>query len=161
MTLWQVGLHREPPRQISPTEAWYEQPDIHTSGLLSAAVMKMHFDLWRFPFDRVPLENVRHAVQVTRQTGEVLTPSSSPDGNEIAFLSDSGGHANLWVVSVRDALLRQITFEEDPAVSVGVPVWSPDGRSIAFVSSKGRTGFDFGVWLVNPDGTNQRNIARQ
>jgi len=44
---------------------------------------------------------------------------------------------------------------------MGVPVWSPDGRSIAFVSSKGRTGFDFGVWLVNPDGTNIRNIAER
>ena len=71
-------------------------------------------------------------------------------GSEIAFLSDSGGHGNLWVLSNRTGNLRQITFEANPAVAVGVPVWSPDGRSIAFVSSKGRTGFDFGVWLVDP-----------
>src|SRR5262249_7714111 len=65
----------------------------------------------------------------------------------------------LWVISTQSGDLRQITFEDDAAVSVGVPVWSPDGRSIAFVSSKGLTGFDFGVWLVNPDGSNLRNVA--
>ncbi len=159
MALWEVELDRPLPRRISPAEAWYEQPDIHRSGLLSTAAMRMHLDLWRFPFDGTPQENVRGAVQITRQTGEVLTPTSSPDGRQIAFLSDSGGHANVWVLS--EASLRQITFEDDPGVAMGVPVWSPDGRSIAFVSSKGRTGFDFGVWLVNPDGTNKRNIAER
>jgi Tol biopolymer transport system component len=39
-------------------------------------------------------------------------------------------------------------------------VWSPAGESIAFVSSKGLTGFDFGVWLVDADGSNLRNVAR-
>jgi len=161
MTLWEVKLNGKNPRQISPAEAWYEEPDVHSSGLLSAAMMRMHFDLWRFPFERGPAENVRRATEITRQTGEVSTPTSSPDGHEIAFLSDSGGHSNLWVFSVQNGALRQITFEDEPAVSVGVPVWSPDGSSIAFVSSKGRIGFDFGIWLIHPDGTNQRNIAKQ
>ena len=38
---------------------------------------------------------------MTRQTGQVLTPTASPDGDEIAFLSDSGGHSNLWVTSTQ------------------------------------------------------------
>jgi serine/threonine protein kinase/Tol biopolymer transport system component len=159
MALWEVELDRPIPHQISPAEAWYEQPDIHGSGLLSAAAMRMHLDLWRFPFEGTPQENVRAAVQITHQTGEVLTPASSPNGRQIAFLSDSGGHANVWVLS--DGALRQVTFEDEPDVAMGVPIWSPDGRSIAYVSSKGRTGFDFGVWLVNPDGTNIRNIAER
>ena len=161
MTLWEVKLDGDLPRQISPAEAWYEQPDIHPSGLLSAAMLRMHFDLWRFPFEGVASENVRRATEITRQTGQVLTPTSSPDGQEIAFLSDSGGHSNLWVFSAGNSAARQITFEDGPAVSVGVPVWSPDGRSIAFVSSKGRVGFDFGIWLINPDGTDPRQIATQ
>jgi serine/threonine protein kinase len=161
MTLWEVKLDAGLPRQITPAEAWYEQPDVHPSGLLSAAMMRMHFDLWKFPFEGVPLENVHGATQITRQTGQVLTPTSSPDGNEIAFLSDSGGHSNLWVSSTVNHVLRQITFEDGPTVSVGVPVWSPAGPSIAFVSSKGHVGFDFGIWLIDPDGTNQRQVAKQ
>jgi Tol biopolymer transport system component len=96
---------------------------------------------------------------VTRQTGQVLTPTAAPDGDRVAFLSDSGGHSNLWVVSTRSGALRQITFEQDAGVSMGAPVWSPNGESIAFVSSKNLTGFDFGVWLVNADGSNLRNVA--
>src|SRR5690606_31783775 len=132
---------------------------MHSSGLMSARRMRMNFDLYRFPFEGGPSENMRRAQQITRQTGQVLTPTTSPDGSEIAFLSDSGGHGNLWVMSLQTGDLRQITWETDPGVAVGVPVWSPDGQSIAFVSSKGRSGFDFGVWLVDPDGTNERNIA--
>lgn len=161
LALWQAALDGGAPRQITPADVWYEQPDVHRSGLLAAATMRMRFDLWRFPFGNEPVDNVRLARQLTRQTGQVLTPTDAPDGREIAFLSDSGGHGNLWVLSTRTGQLRQITFENDPGVTVGTPVWSPDGRSIAFVSSKGHTGFDFGVWLVNPDGTNLRNVATQ
>ncbi|HEY1303201.1 MAG TPA: hypothetical protein VGF24_06610, partial [Vicinamibacterales bacterium] len=161
LALWQVGLDGGAPRQITPADVWYEQPDGHKSGLLAAATMRMRFDLWQFPFGDAPADNVRRASQLTRQTGQVLTPTDAPNGKDIAFLSDSGGHGNLWVLSTESGQLRQITFENDPGVTVGVPVWSPDGKAIAFVSSKGHTGFDFGVWLVNPDGTNLRNVVRQ
>jgi eukaryotic-like serine/threonine-protein kinase len=161
LALWELRLDGSGHRQITSVDAWYDQPDVHGSGLVSTARMRMRFDIWKFPVDRAPAENVRRAQAMTRQTGQVLTPTGAPDGREIAFLSDSGGHANLWVMSSQTGQLRQITFEADPAVAVGVPVWSPDGQSIAFVSSKGRTGFDFGIWVVNPDGTNLRNVAER
>lgn len=161
LSLWEVALDGRAARQITPPETWYEQPDAHGTGVITATRIRMHFDISRIPFGTDPMDNVRRAVPVTRQTGQVLTPTADPKGGEIAFLSDSGGHGNLWVKSTATGDVRQITFEDDPNVTVGVPVWSPDGRSIAFVSSKGHTGFDFGIWLVNPDGTNQRNVARQ
>jgi serine/threonine protein kinase len=162
LALWQVPLQGGAPRQITAADGWYEQPDVHAStGFVSATRVRMRFDIWSFPFDADAAENVRRAAQLTRQTGRVLTPSASVDGDHIAFLSDSGGHGNLWVMSNRRGDVRQITFEDDPAITVGVPVWSPDGRSIAFVSSKGRTGFEFGVWLVDADGRNLRNVAKR
>jgi Tol biopolymer transport system component len=161
LSLWEVGLDDGISRHITPADAWYEQPDADATGLVSAARLRIRFDVWRFPFGADPVDNVRGAVPLTRQTGQVMTPTAAPDGDEIAFLSDSGGHGNLWEKSTSTGDVRQITFEDDPNVTVGVPVWSPDGRSIAFVSSKGRTGFDFGIWLVNPDGTNERNVAKQ
>jgi serine/threonine protein kinase len=42
-------------------------------------------------------ENTLRAVQITRQTGQVQTPSVSPDGREFVYLSDSGGYGNLWL----------------------------------------------------------------
>ena len=47
--------------------------------------------------DGTPAENVRDAVRVTRQTGHIPVPSLSPDGSQLVYLSDNGGHANLWV----------------------------------------------------------------
>ena len=159
LRLWEARLDGQS-RALTPEEVWYQQPDVHDSGLIAAARMRMRFDLWRFPFGREATDNVRQAVPITRQTGQVLTPTAAPDGDQIAFLSDSGGHANLWVTSTRTGESRQITFEDDADVSVGAPVWSPAGDAIAFVSSKGLTGFEFGVWVVNADGSNLRNLAR-
>ena len=161
LRLWEVRLDQDTPRPITPADVSYEEPDTHASGVTSAARTRIRFDIWKFPFDGSAQDNVRRGELVTRQTGEVLTPTASPDGNELAFLSDSGGHANLWVLSLSSRELRQITFESDPRAAVGVPLWSPDGRSIAFVSSKGRTGYDFGIWLVNPDGSNLRQVVPQ
>jgi serine/threonine protein kinase/Tol biopolymer transport system component len=157
-TLWEVPFRGGTPRQITATDVWYEEPDVDAAGVVATARLQMHFDIWRFPFGDDPAANVRDAERLTRQNAQVSTPTAAPSG-EIAFLSDSGGHANLWVLAPGTGDLRQITFEQDPAVAVGLPVWSPDGRSIAFVSSKGRTGFDFGVWVVDPDGANLRNVA--
>src|SRR5260221_1947222 len=112
-----------------------------------------------FPVDGQPAENVRRGVRVTRQTGQVLTPTAGPRDKEVAFLFDSGGHANLWVVNTESGAQRQITDERDPNVAVGVPVWSPEGHAIAFVSSRGNKGLTFGVWLVDSDGSNLRNVA--
>ena len=151
LALWEVLLDgKRPPRQLTPAEASYEQPDLHDSGLMSVARLQMSFDLWKYPFGAAAADNSRRGERVTQQTGQVLTPTAAPDGDQIAYLSDSGGHSNIWVTS-RHGPARQITFEDDPSIAIGVPIWSPDGRWIAFVSSKGHSRFAFGVWLVRPD----------
>jgi Tol biopolymer transport system component len=157
--LWQVTLQDGSVRRLTSGETSYVSPDISRSGAVLVSRMKLQTDIWKFPVDGLPAENVRRGVRVTRQTGQVLTPTAGPRDEEVAFLSDSGGHANLWVVNTGTGGLRQITHERDPNVAVGVPVWSPDGRAIAFVSSRGNPGWTFGVWLVDPDGSNLRNVA--
>ena len=158
LALWQVPLNREQPaRQLTPAEASYQLPDLHDSGLLSATRLQMRFDIWAYPFDGSGADSTQRGSRMTNQTGQVLTPSAAPDGEQIAYLSDSGGHANIWVMSANERH-RQITFEEDPDVAIGVPIWSPNGRRIAFVSSRGNGGFAFGVWLVRPDGSELRQL---
>jgi len=157
--LWQVTLRDGSVRRVTSGEASYLGPDISESGAILVSRMNLQTDIWKFPVDGPPAENVRRGVRVTRQTGQVLTPTADPSDREVAFLSDSGGHANLWIVNTESGELRQITHERDPNVAMGLPLWSPDGRAIAFISSRGNQGFTFGVWLVDPDGSNLRNIA--
>ena len=52
--------------------------------------------------------------------------------------------------------MRQITFERDPAVSVGVPVWSPTGSDIVFILT--RPGAP-GLSLINRDGSGLRQFT--
>lgn len=105
-----------------------------------------------------PVENTRKAVRVTRQTGRVQTPTVSPDGTEVAYLSDNGGHGNLWITGTSGASARQVTFEQDPAMAIGVPAWSPAGDLIAFLlTQKGRTC----VTTIRPDGSDLRYVAER
>jgi Tol biopolymer transport system component len=159
--LWEARLDGGRGEPITFDEASYGQPDVHRTGTLVASRVRMQSDIWKFPVDGAAAENVRRGSRITRQTGQVRTPTVNPTDGEVAFLSDSGGHANLWVVATGTGELRQITHEGDPAVAVGVPIWSPNGRSIAFVSSRGNRGFVFGLWLVNPDGSGLRQIAQR
>ncbi len=158
-SLWKARLGEDAPRRLTAEELSYLDPDVHEDGTVVVSRMRMHHEIWRFPTDGDSAANVRDAQRLTDQTGHVLTPTLAPDDREIAFLSDSGGHANLWVLSAESGALRQITHEVDPAVSLGVPIWAPDGRSIAFVSSSEGPGLDFGIWLVNPDGSELRQLV--
>jgi eukaryotic-like serine/threonine-protein kinase len=157
--LWEVTLRDGSVRRVTSGEESYMTPDISKSGAIVVSRMKLETDIWKFPVDGLPAVNVRRGVRVTRQTGQVLTPTASPGDKEVAFLSDSGGHANVWVVDTESGALRQITQEHDPNVAMGVPLWSPDGHTITFVSSRGNQGLTFGVWLVDSDGSNLRNVA--
>ena len=157
--LWEQRLAGGEPRRLAAADVSYLHPDIHRDGAMVASRLHSRFDIWRYPIEGEAVQNVHRAVRVTRQTGQVQTPTVSPGDAEVAFLSDSGGHANLWIATTAAGELRQVTYERDPAVAMGVPIWSPDGKWISFVSSRGNTGLGFGVWLVKPDGGNLRNVA--
>jgi eukaryotic-like serine/threonine-protein kinase len=157
--LWQAALEGGPVRQMTVGDTSYVYPDVAPGGSVVAARLRVQTDIWKFPTAGSPEQNVSRGVRVTNQTGQVLTPTAGPDDTEVAFLSDSGGHANLWVTNLLSGDLRQITHERDPSVAIGLPIWSPDGRRIAFVSSRGNPGLTFGIWLVDPDGSNLRNLA--
>ena len=153
--LWSAKLGGSDIRQLTFGEASYVEPDLDANGVIVASRIQRELNLWKFPVDGTPAENVARGVQITRQTGQVQTPSIGANDREIVYLSDSGGHGNLWVVNTETGASRQITFEQDPGVGVGVPVWSPDGRYISFYSTRNGVG---GNLLVNPDGGNLRQV---
>jgi len=144
-------------RQLTFGDQSYVQPDVPVSGKLVTARITSRSDIWKIPVGGTPAENTSGAIRVTRQTGQVQVPSVSPDGREVVFVSDTGGHTNLWIARTDGSSTRPITFETDPSIAIGVPVWSPRGDQIAFVRA------DAGMaatWTVRPDGRALRQIVR-
>ena len=98
-------------------------------------------------------------------TGGALPPIAwSPDGSRIAFARGMGPtrlSTNSLVVMNADGTDEVLLVQVELA-DLGPLAWSPDGSRIAFMrsSTKDRnqdgTG---GMWVVNPDGTDLRQIA--
>ena len=75
------------------------------------------------------------------------SPSFSPDGEEMVFISVVAGKEQLFRMRMDGSQVRELTHDdadhEDPA-------WSPDGKHIAFVLI--RNGLEQ-IYLMNTDGT--------
>jgi hypothetical protein len=72
------------------------------------------------------------------------------------YLSDNGGHGNLWVAGTDGSNERQITFEHQADTAIGVPYWSPSGEWIVFIVSRA---FRTGLAVIRPDGSDRRPIG--
>ncbi len=158
--LWRIALDGSKLQQLTFGEESDESPDVDSRGRIVMSRRHINFDIWKFPIDFDPAANVRQGVRITHQTGQVQTPSLSPDGRELVYLSDTGGHGNLWILNLSSGQSRQITFEKDPRLITGVPLWSPEGSQIAYARvSAGRGTADTGYWLVHPDGSENHEFV--
>jgi serine/threonine protein kinase len=158
--LWQISKSGGASQQLTFGEAGDENPDVDRDGRIVVSRKRMQFDIWKFPVDGEAAENVRRAVRITHQTGQVQTPALDPADHELTYLSDSGGHGNLWVLPLDGGDPRQITFETDPGLVMGVPIWSPQGNLITFATA--RLSADVrgvGYRLVQPDGSGLRMLV--
>ena len=71
------------------------------------------------------------ARQLTR-AGNCSAPSWSPDGRQIAFVSDRGGVKQVFTMASDGGEARPLTTLEQGVD--GAPIWSPDGQRIAFTA---------------------------
>jgi hypothetical protein len=78
--------------------------------------------------------------------------SWSPDGGNIAYMSDHGGDWDVFLVNTSSGVVLLTADDEAPA-SDGLPAWAPDGSAIAFISNRGGS---WGLYLMSPDGSNVR-----
>lgn len=56
-------------------------------------------------------------------------PVFSPDGKQIAFISDASGADNLWIMQADGSQAHQVSFGEDDTVLLS-PEWAADGQSL-------------------------------
>lgn len=145
-TEWDVTVARGEPRAIDFTvdEGTWMTVDVTPAG------DRLVFDLLGCIY-AVPATG-GEATLLTRDPGVSLNfqPALSPDGAQIAFISDRGGQNNLWVMRSDGSDPRIV--EQNLKVRHSLPVWTPDGRFIVArrVALDDRRRSE--VWLYSSDG---------
>jgi len=72
-------------------------------------------------------------------------PAWSPDGTQIAFMSNRDGNWDIYLVEADGEGLRRLTRSKS---SEGLPTWSPDGKGVAYMSDKDG---QWGIYLQRVD----------
>ncbi len=98
----------------------------------------------------VPAAGVANLELISTFPGTHRSPSFSPDGRMIAFVSDAGGTPQVWVKNLAGGDPIQVTFGDLPVLR---PRWSPQGDRIVY-SIQGA-----GIWSVAPLGGEPRRLV--
>ena len=111
------------PRDVSidVTEGTWMSLDVSPDG--ETIVFDLLGDIYRLPIDGGAAERLLDGLAWEIQ------PRFSPDGSEIAFISDRSGGDNVWVLNLETTSTRQVSFEDFRLLNN--PTWRPDGRYIA------------------------------
>ena len=162
-----LGLWERPSRRRRASPRWRRRPVISPTptcigdGVIVASRLQMQFDLWRYPTDGGPRRQRDGAPSASHARRDRCRRRrrAPSDRRDRVPVGQRRSCEPLGADDRRPASCVRSPTSVSPSVAMGVPIWSPDGKSIAFVSSRGNTGLGFGVWLVNPDGGNLRNLA--
>ncbi|MHC4066341.1 MAG: gamma-glutamyltransferase [Planctomycetota bacterium] len=84
--------------------------------------------------------------QLTTERGAERSPTFSPDGQQIVYVSERSGRRQLRLRAVDNQNQDNVIIPDMP---VEFPSWSPDGQLIAFTTRGGR----HGVWVTPVDGS--------
>jgi Tol biopolymer transport system component len=99
------------------------------------------------------------APQPVRSLSSTLSekdPDFSPNGQEVAFVSDRSGTVELWVARLDGIRGRKLTAFGN-ALLAG-PRWSPDGRQILFYAMDQNSR---GIWIVDSTGARLHKLLDQ
>ena len=130
--------------EIDTTEGTWMGLDVSADG--ERIVFDLLGDLYLLPIGG------GNAEALTNGMAWDMMPRFSPDGSEIAFISDRSGGDNVWTISTAGGEPKQISREDFRLGNN--PVWSPDGRFIAarkhFVSTRSIGSGE--IWLYHASG---------
>jgi dipeptidyl aminopeptidase/acylaminoacyl peptidase len=99
--------------------------------------------------------DLERSVARMARIGSCSSPTFSPDGKRLAFVSNMSGLPQIWTVATEGGWPEQVTAFDDP---VGFVTWSPAGADLAFSLAPGG-GMNEQVYLVRPDGTDVRRLT--
>ncbi|UCE82525.1 MAG: Tol-Pal system beta propeller repeat protein TolB [Deltaproteobacteria bacterium] len=84
--------------------------------------------------------------QLTNSWSIDVSPSWSPDGRKLAYVSNRAGKPQIYVLDLDTGRSTRLTFEGDYNTS---PAWSPRGDRIAYA---GLHNGQFDIYTIRPDG---------
>ncbi len=84
---------------------------------------------------------------------EYMSPSLSPDGQQVAVTIREGSNYDVWVSEVARGSLTRLTSHPGEDLS---PIWTPDGKQVTFMSEMG--GFVPTLWWRPADGSGPQEL---
>ncbi|HLI50622.1 MAG TPA: hypothetical protein VKU87_02430, partial [Thermomicrobiaceae bacterium] len=100
-------------------------------------------------------EAIQATIERMARVGSCSSPSFSPDGERIAFVSNLSGVPQVWTVATAGGWPRLVTTLGDTVQQVE---WSPSGDWLAVSAAPGG-GMNGQVYLARPDGTDVHRIT--
>ena len=91
-------------------------------------------------------------VNLTHNPKDDSQPAWSPDGKQIAFVSNRDGNDEIYLMNTDGSGLINLTHN---SASDQSPSWTPDGKQITFTSDRG--GY-YDIFTMNRDGTNVKQL---
>lgn len=117
---------------------------------LDAEMDAVHSDIW------VVAASGGAPRRLTGGDGRNHMPRWSPDGRQIAYLSEVGGRSNICLLYAAGGGVKQIETEQQPG---GGLAWSPDGKSLSFVARVFSQPEGWETYPGAPDGDSHRARA--
>ncbi len=122
------GLARRPSRV--PATGQIESVGLSPKG--ERAVFSARGDIFSAPIEKGPTRNLTHS-----SGAHDKWPSWSPDGSQIAFISDMSGEEELYIIA-QDGLKPAEQITRGGSAMRYQPEWSADGKRIAFGDKDGK-----------------------
>jgi len=94
-----------------------------------------------------------NVVQLTNDESNNMSPKISPDGSQIAYLSNRDGNQEVYVMNLDGSNQKRLTRNR---VEEWAPAWSTDGSKV-FFSSQNVHGF-YDLYKINKDGSSIKKI---
>ena len=100
-------------------------------------------------------DSIETAVGMMAKIGSCWSPSFSPDGKTLAFISNMNGLPQIWKVSIEGGWPILITSTDDP---IGTVEWSPNGDWLSFSMAPGG-GMNQQIYIIRPDGSDLKLLT--